>query len=345
MLSYIGKRILMFIPTLIIISFLIFFIIQLPPGDYVTSYVAAMAAEGEIFTPEQVADLRVQFGLDDPWFVQYLNWVKGIVTEGDFGYSFEYGRDVWAVIMDYLPLTVGLSLFIMIFQYGVSLPIGIYCANHQYSAGDYIWSFFGFIGTATPNFLLAIIVYYVLYKVDGNMYVGLYSAEMMKVGFGSMSLGEMISRLPELQQYIPELLFRLFLVLLVIGTSGTCGIIRTVRAQMLDEQARQYTLCARAKGCSERTITYKYCLRAAMNPVVSGLAGSLRTIFSGSTVSAIVMNLIILGPMLLKALKAQDMYLAGTIVLVQAVLVLVGTLLSDVALAWLDPRIRFSERS
>ena len=344
MLSYVGKRILMFIPTIIIISFLIFFIIQLPPGDYVTSYVAAMAAEGEVFTPEQIADLRVQFGLDDPWFIQYFNWVKGIVTEGDFGYSFEYGRDVWSVIMDYLPLTVGLSLFIMIFQYGVSLPIGIYCANHQYSAGDYIWSFFGFIGTATPNFLLAIIVYYVLYKVNGNMYVGLYSAEMMKVGFGSMSLGEMIARLPELQQYIPELLFRLFLVLLVIGTSGTCGIIRTVRAQMLDEQARQYTLCARAKGCSERTITYKYCLRAAMNPVVSGLAGSLRTIFSGSTVSAIVMNLIILGPMLLKALKAQDMYLAGTSVLVQAMLVLVGTLLSDIALAWLDPRIRFSER-
>ena len=345
MLNYIGKRILMFIPTIIIISFLIFFIIQLPPGDYVTSYVAAMAAEGEVFTAEQVADLRVQFGLDDPWFVQYFNWVKGIVTEGDFGYSFEYGRDVWDVIMDYLPLTVGLSLFIMIFQYGVSLPIGIYCANHQYSAGDYIWSFFGFIGTATPNFLLAIIVYYVLYKVDGNMYVGLYSAEMMKVGFGSMSLGEMISRLPELQQYIPELLFRLFLVLLVIGTSGTCGIIRTVRAQMLDEQARQYTLCARAKGCSEATITYKYCLRAALNPVVSGMAGSLRTIFSGSTVSAIVMNLAIQGPVLLEALKSQDMYLAGTTVLIQAVLVLVGTLLSDVALAWLDPRIRFAERS
>ena len=286
MLKYVGKRILMFIPTIILISFVIFFIIQLPPGDYVTSYVAAMAAEGEIFTVEQIADLRVQFGLDKPWVVQYFDWVKGIITEGDFGYSFEYGRDVWSVIMDRLYLTLAVSLIILIFQYGVSLPIGIYCANHQYSAGDYIWSFFGFIGTATPNFLLA-----------------------------------------------------------VIGTSGTCGIIRTVRAQMLDEQARQYTLCARAKGCSEATITYKYCLRAAMNPVVSGLAGSLRTIFSGSTVSAIVMNLAIQGPVLLAALKAQDMYLAGTTVLIQAVLVLVGTLLSDIALAWLDPRIRFAERS
>jgi len=330
MLSYIGKRILMFIPTLIIISFLIFFIIQLPPGDYVTSYVAAMAAEGEIFTPEQIADLRVQYGLDDPWFVQYFNWVKGIVTEGDFGYSFEYGRDVWDVIMDRLYLTLAVSFIILIFQYGVSLPIGIYCANHQYSAGDYIWSFFGFIGTATPNFLLAIIIMYYIYVKTGNVYLGLFSTEMLANGMR--------------WEYVPEFLGRCAIPLIVIGTSGTCGIIRTVRAQMLDEQARQYTLCARAKGCSEATITYKYCLRAALNPVVSGLAGSLRTIFSGSTVSAIVMNLAIQGPVLLAALKSQDMYLAGTTVLIQAVLVLVGTLLSDIALAWLDPRIRFAER-
>ena len=138
MLKYIGKRILLFIPTLLIISLAIFFIIQLPPGDYVTSYVAAMSAEGEVFTLEQIADLRKQFGLDDPWLVQYFNWVKGIVTEGDFGYSFEYGRDVWSVIMDRLYLTLAVSFIILIFQYGVSLPIGIYCANHQYSAGDYV---------------------------------------------------------------------------------------------------------------------------------------------------------------------------------------------------------------
>ena len=167
---------------------------------------------------------------------------------------------------------------------------------------------------------------------------------MMQAGFGTLPLGELWSRLPELTHFIPELLLRFLLPLLVIGTSGTCGIIRTVRAQMLDEQSRQYILCARAKGCSEATITYKYCLRAALNPVVSGMSGSLRTIFSGSTVSAKVMQLLILGPVLLTAIMAQDMYLAGTIVLVQAVLVLVGTLLSDIALAWLDPRIRFSER-
>jgi len=330
MLTYIGKRLLLFIPTLIIISFVIFFIIQLPPGDYVTSYVAAMSAEGEVFTAEDVEYLRQQFGLDDPWFIQYFNWVKGIITEGDFGYSFEYGRDVWSVIMDRLYLTLAVSFIILVFQYGVSLPIGIYCANHQYSAGDYALSFFGFIGTATPNFLLAIIIMYYIYVKTGNVYLGLFSTEMLQNGMR--------------WEYVPEFLGRCAIPLIVIGTSGTCGIIRTVRAQMLDEQARQYTLTARAKGCSEATITYKYCLRAALNPVVSGMSGSLRTIFSGSTVSAIVMNLAIQGPVLLTALKSQDMYLAGTIVLIQAVLVVVGTLLSDIALAWLDPRIRFSER-
>lgn len=330
MLKYVGKRLLLFIPTIIIISIVIFFIIQLPPGDYVTSYVAAMAAEGEIFTPEEIVELREYYGLDDPWFVQYVKWMKDIITKGDFGYSFAEGRRVWSVIMDRLWLTLGVSFAILVFQYAVSLPIGIYCANHQYSAGDYIWSFIGFIGTATPNFILAIVLQFWIYKETGQVYLGLSSVEMMQNGLQ--------------WEYVPEFLFRCMIPLIVIGTSGTCGIIRTVRAQMLDEQARQYTLTARAKGCSEATITYKYCLRAALNPVVSGLAGSLRTIFSGSTVSAIVLNLQIQGPVLLDALRAQDMYLAGTIVMIQAILVVIGTLLSDIALAWLDPRIRFSGR-
>jgi len=330
MLKYIGKRLLMFIPTILIISVLIFFIIQLPPGDYVTSYVAAMAAEGEIFTAEEIQELRVYYGLDDPWYIQYFDWMKGIITEGDFGFSFEHNKPVWDVIMERLPLTLAVSFVILVFQYAVSLPVGIYCANHQYSVGDYFWSFVGFIGTATPNFLLAIIIMYWIYVETGEVYLGLFSTEMLANGMR--------------WEYVPEFLFRCLIPLIVIGTSGTCGIIRTVRAQMLDEQSRQYTLTARAKGCSEATITYKYCLRAALNPVVSGLSGSLRTIFLGSTVSAIVMNLQIQGPVLLAALKSQDMYLAGTIVMVQAILVVVGTLLSDIALAWLDPRIRFSER-
>ncbi len=330
MLKYIGKRLLLFIPTILIISIVIFFVIQLPPGDYVSSYVSAMAAEGEIFTEEEIEELRDYYGLNDPWYVQYFDWIVGIITEGDFGYSFTYGRSVWSVIMDRLWLTLGVSFVILVFQYVVSLPIGIYCANHQYSAGDYFWSFIGFLGTATPNFLLAILVMYWIYMATGQVYLGLFSTEMLQNGLR--------------WEYVPEFLGRCLIPLFVIGTSGTCGIIRTVRAQMLDEQTRQYTLTARAKGCSEATITYKYCLRSAMNPVVSGMAGSLRTIFSGSTVSAIVMNLQIQGPVLLAALKSQDMYLAGTIVMIQAVLVVVGTLLSDVALAWLDPRIRYAER-
>ena len=330
MFRYISKRLLLFIPTILIISFVIFFVIQLPPGDYVTSYVASLAAQGEVFTEADIAYLREQYGLNDPWYIQYFSWVKGIITEGNFGYSFNYGRSVWSVIMDRLFLTMGVSFVILIFQYAVSLPIGIYCANHQYSAGDYIWSFIGFLGTATPNFLLAILVMFWVYKATGQVYLGLFSKEMLQNGMS--------------WQYVPEFLGRCLIPLFVIGTSGTCGIIRTVRAQMLDEQTRQYTLTARAKGCSEATITYKYCLRSALNPVVSGLAGSLNTIFSGSTVSAIVMNLQIQGPVLLAALKSQDMYLAGTIVMTQAVLVVVGMLLSDIALAWLDPRIRFSER-
>jgi ABC-type dipeptide/oligopeptide/nickel transport system permease component len=178
MLKYIGRRLLLFIPTLFLISVLIFFVIQLPPGDYVTSYVAAMEAEGEIFTAEEIAALRERYGLDDPWFIQYFNWMKGIITEGDFGYSFHYSLDVWDVIMQRLWLTLGVSFTILIFQYGVSLPIGIYCANHQYSVGDYLWSFIGFIGTATPNFLLGIILtllyQYRLDKTYRGTFIGLF---------------------------------------------------------------------------------------------------------------------------------------------------------------------------
>jgi peptide/nickel transport system permease protein len=214
----------------------------------------------------------------------------------------------------------------MLFTYLVSLPIGIYSANHQYSPGDYLFTFIGFIGMAVPNFLLAIILMFTLYKWTGVAYIGLFSNEMLRNGIHLYNLGEFLRRM--------------ILPLVVIGTSGTCGVIRTVRAQMLDEQSKQYTLTARAKGVSERKITYKYCLRAAINPVVSGLAGSLSGIFTGSTITAIVMNLAIQGPVLYTALLHQDMYLAGTILLVQAFLIVVGTLISDIVLGILDPKIR-----
>ena len=302
---------------------------QLPEGDYVSSYVARMQAEGEVFTEQDIANLRAEYGLDKPWPVRYVQWVWKIISQGDFGYSFAYGRPVWSVIMDRFWLTVIVSLTIMLFTYLVSLPIGIYSALHQYSVGDYALSIVGFLGMATPNFLLAIILMYTSFRITGDPLLGLFSPEMLQNGVHWYNFGEFLKRM-----IIP---------IIVIGTSGTCGIIRTVRAQMLDEQAKQYALVARAKGVSEATITYKYCLRAALNPVVSGLAGSLSSIFSGSTISAIVMNLAIQGPVLFEALKTQDTYLSGTILLTQAFLVVIGTLISDIILAWMDPRIRYEK--
>jgi len=329
MWRYILKRIGLFIPTIIIISFVIFFIMQLPEGDYVSSYVARMQAEGEVFTEVDIANLRAEYGLDQPWPIRYVQWIWKIISKGDFGYSFAYGRPVWSVIMDRFWLTVIVSLTIMLFTYLVSLPIGIYSALHQYSVGDYALSVVGFLGMATPNFLLAIILMYASFRITGDPLLGLFSPEMLQNGVHWYNFGEFLKRM-----IIP---------IIVIGTSGTCGIIRTVRAQMLDEQAKQYALVARAKGVSEATITYKYCLRAALNPVVSGLAGSLSSIFSGSTISAIVMNLAIQGPVLFEALKTQDTYLSGTILLTQAFLVVIGTLISDIILAWMDPRIRYEK--
>lgn len=331
MSKYIVRRMLMFIPTVILVSVVIFFIIQLPPGDYVTSYIARMSAEGEVFTANDIISLRSQYGLDSPWYFQYLNWMKGIVTKGDFGYSFTYSRAVWNVIMERFWLTIIVTLTIMLFTYLVSIPIGIYTALHQYSVGDFVFSGIGFLGAATPNFLLAIILMFTSFKLTGDPLIGLFSNDMLQNGVHLYNFGDFLKHM-----IIPTI---------VIGTAGTCGIIRTVRAQMLDELLQQYTLTARAKGLPERVLVYKYCLRAALNPVVSGLAGSLSHIFSGSTISAIVMNLAIQGPILYESLKNQDMYLAGTILLVQAILVVFGTLLSDIALALLDPRIRYAERS
>lgn len=330
LLKYISKRFLAMIPTLFIISFIVFFIIQLPPGDYVSSYIAKMSAEGEIFTDEMINQLRVEYGLDNPWYVQYFTWMKGILTHWDFGYSFSYLKPVWTVIMEYLPLTLIISFITMAFTYLVSLPIGIYSANHQYSPGDYLFTFIGFIGMATPNFLLAIILMYLSYIWTGIPFIGLFSEEMLLNGIHFYNIGEFF--------------YRLLIPIIVIGTADTCGIIRTIRSQMLDEKAKQYTLTARAKGVSEKKITYKYCLRAAINPIVSNLATTLSKIFTGSTISAIVMNISILGPVLFTALKSQDMYLAGTILLVQSFLIVIGTLFADIILAWLDPRIRYEKR-
>ncbi len=341
LVRYIFKRILMFFPTLLLISILVFFVIQLPPGDYVSSHIAALASEGEYVDENYAAELRAEYGMDQPVIVQYIKWVKDIVwtptdstyyrlyhSHHNWKYSFAYGRNVWDVIQDRLGLTIAVTAIILLFQYVVSLPIAVYSATHQYSPGDYAFSFIGFIGAAVPNFILAIVLMYLSYRWTGNANVGLFTQEMMTNGIHLYNFGDFLKRM-----IIP---------IVVIGTSGTCGIIRSVRAQMLDEVGQQYTLTARAKGLSERKIVMKYCFRAAMNPTVSGLGGILSSLFSGSTVTAMVLNMQIQGPVLLKALQTQDMYLAGGIVMVQAVLVIIGILFADIALAFLDPRIRYS---
>ena len=331
LVQYIVKRLLMFIPTLFLISVLAFLVIQLPETDYVDREISKLAQEGEFLSQEEADALRAEYGLDLPVHERYIKWISGIIwtptdssyyrlygSHHDWKYSFAYGKNVWDVIDDRLGLTILVSALIMIFQYGVSLPIAVYSSTHQYSIGDYAASVFGFIGAAIPNFILAFMLMYLSYKWTGNANVGL-----------------------DLSGFFP-FLKSMIIPFLVIGTSGTCGIIRSVRAQMLDEIGRQYTLTARAKGVSERTIVMKYCFRAAMNPTVSGLGGVLSSLFSGSTVTAMVLMIDIQGPELLKSLQTGDVYLAGGIVMTQAILVVIGILLSDIALAFLDPRIRYS---
>ena len=331
LVQYIVKRLFMFIPTLFLISILAFFVIQLPEVDYVDREIAKLAAEGEFVSQEEADALRKEYGLDLPVWQRYIKWVSGIIwtptdsayyrlygSHHDWKYSFAYGKNVWDVIDDRLGLTILVSALIMLFQYGVSLPIAVYASTHQYSVGDYIASFIGFIGAAVPNFILAFMLMYWSYKWTGNANVGL-----------------------DLSGFFP-FLKSMIIPFLVIGTSGTCGIIRSVRAQMLDEVGKQYTLTARAKGVPERTIVMKYCFRAAMNPTVSGLGGVLSSLFSGSTVTAMVLMIDIQGPELLKSLQTGDLYLAGGIVMTQAILVVIGILFSDIALAFLDPRIRYS---
>lgn len=341
LVQYIVKRVLMFIPTLLLISVLVFFVIQLPPGDYVSSHITKLMAEGEIISAEEAEAMRADYGLDLPIHEQYFKWIKDIIWTGsdtahykmygshhNWKYSFAYGENVWNVVEERLGLTIAVTAIIMVFQYAVSLPIAVYSATHQYSVGDYVSSIIGFLGTAIPNFILAIVLMYLSYIWTGNANVGLFTQDMMKNGIHLYNFGDFLKRM-----IIP---------IIVIGTSGTCGIIRSVRAQMLDEVARQYTLTARAKGVSEGKIIMKYCFRAAINPTVSGLGGVLSSLFSGSTVTAMVLNMQIQGPVLFAALQAQDMYLAGAIVMVQAFLVVLGILFSDIALAFLDPRIRYS---
>ncbi|GAB6930371.1 ABC transporter permease [Paenibacillus sp. JCM 10914] len=326
MLQYIIKRIILAIPVVFIISFIVFYIIQLPPGDYVSSYSAKMSASGDIMTQAEMDEMRANLGLDRPVYEQYYVWMKKILLHGDFGFSFNYNKPVLDVVQQYMGLTLVVSIVTMLFHYVIAIPVGIYTAVKQYSAGDYFFSGLSFIGMATPNFLLAIILMFLSYKWFGNPLLGLFSPEYVNA--------------PWSWDRVKDLMQHMIIPVIVIGLSGTADLIRIMRGQMLDELNRPNVVTARAKGLSEMRILFKYPTRAALNPIVSTFGWSLSSIFTGATITAIVLNLPIQGPVMHNALLGQDMYLAGSWLLFMALLTVLGTLISDILLAWLDPKIR-----
>lgn len=328
MLAYIAKRILYMIPTLFGISLIAFLIIQLPPGDYLTSLVANMEQSGQTVDPNQIAALRAQYGFDQPIYVQYFKWIGGILTRGDFGQSFQWRQAVAPLIWDQLGATLLLSIASLMFMWAISLPIGIYSAVKRYSFGDHAFTLLGFIGLAVPNFILALTLMYAAYKFFGQSVGGLFSPQYATAPW---SWGRFV-----------DLLEHLWIPIIVIGTSGTAALIRILRANLTDELHKPYVLTARAKGLPEYKVVLKYPVRIALNPFVSSLGWVLPHLVSGITITAIVLNLPTAGPLLLSSLVSQDMYLAGSFILLLSVLTLVGMLISDILLALLDPRIRFT---
>ncbi len=327
MLRYILKRIAYMIPTLIAISLVSFLIIHLPPGDFLTSVAAQLENQGSTISAKQLEALRKEYGLDQPVYVQYWKWISGIVLRGDFGYSFQWNRPVSELIWDRLGLTLVVSLSSFIFIWIFAFPIGIYSAVRKYSAGDYAATFVGFIGLAIPNFVFALVLMYVAFSAFGQSVGGLFSPHFMNAPWSWARLVDFLKHL-----WLPTV---------VLGTGGTAALIRIMRANLLDELSKPYVVTARAKGLSERRLLLKYPVRIALNPFVSTVGWYLPELISGVTITAIVLSLPVAGPLLIQALEAQDMYLAGSFILLLSVLTVVGTLISDILLAILDPRIRF----
>ena len=329
MLQYMRRRVVMMIPTLIAISIVSFIIIQLPPGDFLTSFVANLEAQGEGVDEETIAALQKRYGLGQPIYVQYGKWVWGML-HGDFGQSFRWGAPVSELIWGRLGLTVLVSSTTLVLTWLISFPVGVYSAVKQYSVGDYFFTTVGFLGVAIPNFLMALVLMVLTYVYLGQSVGGLFSPEYVEA--------------PWTWARVVDLLNHMWIPLIVLGTSGTASLIRIMRANLLDELEKPYVVTARAKGQSEFKLLMRYPVRAALNPFVSTVGWSLAQLVSGSTITAVVLNLPMTGPLMLQALVAQDMYLAGSFILMLSVLTVIGTLFSDILLAWLDPRIRLSLR-
>lgn len=327
MLSYIGHRLLQLIPLLIAITIIVFMIIQLPPGDYLTTYIAQLEQSGSDVDESMVLRLKAQYGLDKSMPEQYLIWMKNIILEGDFGRSFQWDQPVSEVIGDRLAMTMAVSLFTLLFMWLIAVPIGIYSATHQYSPADYFFTFIAFIGLAVPGFLLALLFLYFIFVNTGTVLTGLFSPEFQNE--------------PWTMAKFLDFLNHIWLPIFVIGSGGMAGLMRITRGMMLDELQKQYVITARAKGLGEKKLLFKYPVRMAFNPLISTIGWMLPAIVSGEAIVSIVLNMPTIGPIMLRALMFQDMYLAGSFLLIVSVLTVIGTLISDLLLAVIDPRIRF----
>jgi len=328
MLQYIIKRLLILPFLLFIFSIIAFILIQAPPGDFLTSYIAELATSGSSIERAQIDALRALYGLDQPLYIQYLKWIGRLLT-GDLGFSLDWQKPISELIGERLALTLALGVGTFIFTWLVAIPIGILSATRQYSFFDYFFTVFNYIGVATPTFMTALVLMWIAFKYYGLSVTGLFSPEYIDAVWS--------------WDRTVDLLKHLWLPVVILGLDGTARLARVMRANLLDELKKPYMEMARAKGMSEWSLVMKYPVRLALNPLVSTIGWYLPLIFSGSVIVATVMNLPTIGPMLLRALISQDMYLAGTIILIYMILAIIGTLISDILLAWLDPRIRMED--
>jgi peptide/nickel transport system permease protein len=326
MLQYTVRRVLLMIPTLIVISIISFAIIQLPPGDFLTSYVATLRQQGEDVDTAQLVALEEQYGLNQPIYVQYWKWISGIVLHNDWGRSFEWQKPVGELIWERIGLTMFISMLTILVSWLFAIPTAVYVATHQYSFLDYLMSFISFIGLGTPGFLVALVFLWVMLSTFGVNIGGLFSERFIDAPWSIARLLDMMGRI--------------WLPILILALENTASIIRTLRANLLDELNKPYVETARAKGVKENALIWKYPVRVALNPFFSTVGWTLAALVSGETLVAVVLNLQTSGPLLLRALTSQDMYLAGSFILLLSTLTVIGTLLSDILLAWADPRIR-----
>lgn len=325
MLKYIIRRIGLMIPTLFIVSIVSFVIIEAPPGDFVTAYIGQLQAQGVDVDPQLIETLRARYGVDEPLYIRYFKWLSNLI-HGDLGTSMEWNRPVTVLLAERLPWSMSISFVSLVFVYAVGIPIGVISAVYQYSIRDYIFTVLGFFGLAIPNFLFALLLLWLLYVHTGNVAIGLFSEQYQ---LASWSIAKVI-----------DLFKHLWIPAIIVGTAGTARLIRIMRANLLDELQKPYVMVARTKGLSETKVLFRYPFRIAINPIVSTIGWTLPILIEGEVLVSIVLGIPTIAPVLLGALKVQDMYLAGSIIFILTFLTIIGTLISDILLAWIDPRLR-----